>query len=61
MEDIRAGVDHIRKLKFVHAKTKTATGKTQYSKYSLENPPPNFIRKALESDEEDVERDLLSK
>ena len=61
MDDIRAGVDRIRRLKFGHAKVKTATGKVQYSKYSLGDPPPVFIRKALESDEEDVQTELLPK
>ena len=56
MADIRAGVDRIRRLKVTHAKTKTETGKT---KYSMEAPPPVFVRKALESDEEDVQKELL--
>jgi hypothetical protein len=44
MDDIKIGVDRIRKLKFDHAKLKTTTG---IAKYSLENPPKLFVRKAL--------------
>ena len=36
MEDISFGVERIRKLKFDHAKQKTALGRT---KYSLQHPP----------------------
>ena len=36
MDDIRAGVDRIRRLKFNHAKVKTTTGKVEYSQYSLD-------------------------
>lgn len=41
---MKIGVDKIRKLKFYHAKLKTAVGKATYS---LANPPKKFIRKAL--------------
>lgn len=55
ISDIKIGVDRIRKLKFDHAKAKTATGRVKYSVY---NPPEVFVRKALEdsdteSDDED--------
>lgn len=46
MEDIRFGVDRIRKLKVEHAKQKTEVGRV---KYSINRPPEVFIRKALES------------
>lgn len=52
MNDIKIGVDRIRKLKFEHAKNKTELGKV---KYSLQNPPLVFVRKALESSDSEGE------
>jgi hypothetical protein len=44
LDDIKIGVERIRKLKFDHAKLKTTTGR---AKYSIDNPPKLFVRKAL--------------
>lgn len=44
MEDIRFGVERIRKLKVDHAKKKTVLGKTRYN---LQQPPEIFVRKAV--------------
>ncbi len=56
MEDIRFGVDRIRKLKVEHAKQKTEVGRV---KYSINKPPEVFIRKALESSSGSQDQDLL--
>lgn len=50
MEDLKFGVDRIRKLKIKHAKNKTALGKVQYS---LNTPPEIFIRKAIDNSSSD--------
>lgn len=55
MNDIRLGVDRIRKLKFDHAKTKTITGKVNYN---LNSPPDVFVRKALESSDSEADEPL---
>ena len=52
LADIRIGVDRIRRLKFDHAKTRTELGKI---KYSFNNPPEVFVRKALESSDSEGE------
>jgi|JI9StandDraft_2_1071091.scaffolds.fasta_scaffold240239_1 hypothetical protein len=52
MEDIKFGVNRIKKLKAEHARHKTTLGKT---KYSLTSPPEIFIRKALDSSSSDSE------
>lgn len=52
INDIRIGVDRIRRLKFQHAKARTELGKF---KYSLNNPPEVFVRKALESSDSEAE------
>ena len=52
MEDIKFGVNRIRKLKIEHAKIKTTVGK---SKYSINSPPEIFIRKAIDSSESEDE------
>lgn len=52
MEDIKKGVDKIRKLKFEHAKIKTAVGKVRYT---LGSPPDIFVRKALEDSDSESE------
>ncbi len=54
MEDIKKGVDKIRKLKFEHAKIKTAVGKVRYT---LGSPPDVFIRKALEDSDSESEEE----
>jgi hypothetical protein len=52
MADIRIGVDRIRKLKFEHAKSRTEVGR---ARYSMANPPDVFVRKALESSDEECD------
>ncbi len=54
---MRSGVERIRKLKVEHAKRKTELGRT---KYSLNQAPEVFVRKALESsddEDQDCERE----
>ena len=53
LEDIRIGVEQIRKLKVEHAKIKTEVGKTRYSNYTLGCPPDVFVRRALESSDDE--------
>ncbi len=45
-EDIKSGVNRIQKLKNEHSKNNN-----NYKKYSIDKPPPIFIRKAIETDE----------
>ena len=45
-------MDKIRKLKFEHAKIKTAVGRVRYT---LGSPPDIFVRKALEDSDSESE------
>ena len=58
MQDIKFGVNRIRKLKIEHAKIKTAVGKNHYS---IHSPPELFIRKAIDSSESEDEEPEFSK
>lgn len=51
-EDIRAGTARIRKIKQEQKNNGSYGGKT---KYSIDKPPPIFIRRAIASDDEEEE------